>query len=176
MVSTHWVGYVHNIFKLYTAPYKQTKKDRLLKKAPLEVRHNEGGSFFFLSASGFLCLLHTLGQITGQTGSKLLNARSRPLPSGSDRTPSPARCQKEGTHGWAAGALPVLWSLVFIASCRPRIKRLQKEKRTRLLKSPWTQRARPAPRCQTRGPAAAETPEALRAAVGLRSGLLKHEH
>lgn len=47
MVSTHWVGYVHNIFKLYTAPYKQTKKDRLLKKAPLEVRHNEGGSFFF---------------------------------------------------------------------------------------------------------------------------------
>lgn len=58
VVSTHWVGYVHNIFKLYTAPYKQTKKDRLLKKAPLEVRHNEGGSF--LSASGFLCLLHTL--------------------------------------------------------------------------------------------------------------------
>lgn len=51
VVSTHWVGYVHNIFKLYTAPYKQTKKDRLLKKAPLEVRHNEGGSF--LSASGF---------------------------------------------------------------------------------------------------------------------------
>lgn len=57
VVSTHWVGYVHNIFKLYTAPYKQTKKDRLLKKAPLEVRHNEGWSF--LSASGFLCLLHT---------------------------------------------------------------------------------------------------------------------
>lgn len=24
VVSTHWVGYVHNIFKLYTAPYKQT--------------------------------------------------------------------------------------------------------------------------------------------------------
>lgn len=47
VVSTHWVGYVHIIFKLYTAPYKQTKKDRLLKKAPLEVRHNEGGSFFF---------------------------------------------------------------------------------------------------------------------------------
>lgn len=59
MVSTHWVGYVHNIFKLYTAPYKTNiKKDRLLKKAPLEVRHNKGGSF--LSASGFLCLLHTL--------------------------------------------------------------------------------------------------------------------
>lgn len=24
VVYTHWVGYVHNIFKLYTAPYKQT--------------------------------------------------------------------------------------------------------------------------------------------------------
>lgn len=46
------------IFKLYTAPYKQTKKNRLLKKAPLEVRHNKGGSI--LSASGFLCLLHTV--------------------------------------------------------------------------------------------------------------------
>lgn len=23
--STHWVGYVHNIFKLYTAPYKEKK-------------------------------------------------------------------------------------------------------------------------------------------------------
>lgn len=36
--STHWVGYVHNIFKLYTAPYKEKKnkkqkeKDRQLKK------------------------------------------------------------------------------------------------------------------------------------------------
>lgn len=53
VVSTHWVGYVHNIFKLHTAPYKQTERDRLLKKAPLEVRHNEGGSFFFSSSFCF---------------------------------------------------------------------------------------------------------------------------
>lgn len=26
--STHWVGYVHNIFKLYTAPYKKTKQNK----------------------------------------------------------------------------------------------------------------------------------------------------
>lgn len=34
------------------------KERQTTEKAPLEVRHNEGGSF--LSASGFLCLLHTL--------------------------------------------------------------------------------------------------------------------
>lgn len=41
--STHWVGYVHNIFKLYTAPYKEKKKKqkqpkpekKTTEKAPL---------------------------------------------------------------------------------------------------------------------------------------------
>lgn len=77
VVSTHWVGYVHNIFKLYTAPYKQTKKDRLLKKAPLEVRHNEGGSF--LSASGFLCLLHTLVKLLVEIASAALPGVTAPV-------------------------------------------------------------------------------------------------
>lgn len=36
-----------------------TNKQKETEKAPLEVRHKEGGSFFFLSASGFLCLRHT---------------------------------------------------------------------------------------------------------------------
>lgn len=30
--STHWVGYVHNIFKLYTAPYKEKKKPQKKRK------------------------------------------------------------------------------------------------------------------------------------------------
>lgn len=30
--STHWVGYVHNIFKLYTAPYKEKKIKNRKKK------------------------------------------------------------------------------------------------------------------------------------------------
>lgn len=49
---------------IYSTLQTNIKKDRLLKKAPLEVRHNKGGSFFFFfsSASGFLCLLHTLVQ------------------------------------------------------------------------------------------------------------------
>lgn len=58
VVSTHWVGYVHNIYSSYIQHL--TNKRQTTEKAPLEVRHNEGGSF--LSASGFLCLLRTRTQ------------------------------------------------------------------------------------------------------------------
>lgn len=41
--STHWVGYVHHIFKFCTAPYKeQCEKRQTTWKAPLWVRHKEG--------------------------------------------------------------------------------------------------------------------------------------
>lgn len=42
---------------IYSTLQTNIKKDRLLKKAPLEVRHNKGGSFFFfrVQVGSYVC-------------------------------------------------------------------------------------------------------------------------
>lgn len=46
-LPTVWVGHVHNILSYIQYCTDQDSRVRLLKKAPLEVRHNRGGGAFF---------------------------------------------------------------------------------------------------------------------------------